>query len=61
LSRKISARVGRDTGAPVCSDYKAGDNAFTGTIAWVRIDLGTDSHDHLIDPAQLMHFALSRQ
>jgi arylsulfatase len=53
--------VGRDTGAPVCSDYKAGDNAFTGTIKWVRLDIGADSHDHLIDPAQVMHFAMSRQ
>jgi arylsulfatase A-like enzyme len=53
--------VGRDTGAPVCDDYPAGDNAFTGTITWVRLDLGTDSHDHLIDPAQLLHFAMTRQ
>ena len=39
----------------------AGDNAFTGTINWVRVDIGDDSHDHLIDPAQLMRFAMSRQ
>jgi hypothetical protein len=53
--------VGRDTGAPVCDDYSADDNAFTGTIAWVRVDIGTDSHDHLIDPAQLLLFAMTRQ
>jgi Sulfatase len=53
--------VGRDTGAPVCDDYAAGDNAFTGQINWVRIDLGTDSHDHLLDPAQLLHLAMTRQ
>jgi hypothetical protein len=53
--------VGRDTGAPVSPDYPAGDNAFTGTINWVRLDVGTDSHDHLIDPAQLLHFAMTRQ
>jgi arylsulfatase A-like enzyme len=53
--------VGRDTGAPVCNDYAAGDNAFTGQINWVRLDIGTDSHDHLIDPAQLLHFAMTRQ
>jgi arylsulfatase len=35
--------------------------AFTGEIKWIRLDVGTDSHDHLIDPEQLMHFAMSRQ
>src|SRR5256885_7349534 len=34
--------VGRDTGSPVTQDYPAGDNAFTGTVKWVRIDLGSD-------------------
>ena len=53
--------VGIDTGSPVSPDYQAGDNAFTGTINWVRVDVGDDSHDHLIDPAQLMRFAMSRQ
>ena len=53
--------VGIDTGSPVSPDYPAGDNAFTGTINWVRVDTGDDSHDHLIDPAQLMRFAISRQ
>ena len=38
--------VGRDTGAPVTPDYPVGDNAFTGTGNWVRLDLGDDSHDH---------------
>ena len=27
----------------------------------VRIDPGDDSHDHLIDPEQVLHFAMSRQ
>ena len=53
--------VGCDTGSPVCNDYPAADNGFTGTINWIRIDLGEDSHDHLIDPDQLMHLAMSRQ
>jgi len=43
------------------SPYAAGDNAFTGTINWVRLDLGTDSHDHLLDPAQPLHLAMTRQ
>ena len=37
------------------------DNAFTGTIKWIRLDVGTDDHGHLIDPQQLLHFAMSRQ
>jgi arylsulfatase A-like enzyme len=41
-----TAGVGRDSGSPACDDYPVGDNAFTGTIDWVRIDAGDDSHDH---------------
>ena len=53
--------VGCDTGSPVCDDYPAGDNRFTGTINWIRLDIGDDSHDHLIDQGQLMNLAMSRQ
>jgi hypothetical protein len=53
--------VGRDTGSPVSDDYPATGNDFTGTINLVRIDLGDDSHDHQIDPAQLLHLAMARQ
>jgi hypothetical protein len=43
--------VGSDSCSPVCDDYPAGTaNAFTGTIKFLRVDLGDDSHDHLIDP-----------
>jgi arylsulfatase len=56
-----TAGVGRDSGSPVCDDYAVGDNAFTGTIKWVRIDAGNDSHDHLVDPAHLLHLAITRQ
>jgi arylsulfatase A-like enzyme len=56
-----TAGVGRDTGSPVTADYPAGDNAYAGTIDWVRIDLGEDRHDHLLDPEQVLHFAITRQ
>jgi hypothetical protein len=52
--------VGRDTGAPVTPDYPVGNNAFTGTVNWVRLELGTDSHDHLID-AHDLHLAKTKQ
>ncbi len=53
--------VGTDAGSPVAPDYGPGDNTFTGQINWVRLETGTDSHDHLLDPEQLMHFAMTRQ
>ena len=34
---------------------------FTGDIDWVRLEAGTDSQDHLLDPEKLLHFAMSRQ
>jgi arylsulfatase len=53
--------VGRDSGSPVTSDYPARDNAFSGTLKWVRLDVGSDDHSHLIDPRQRVHLAMSRQ
>jgi arylsulfatase len=53
--------VGRDDGSPVCDDYPVRNNAFTGTINWVRLDIGDNDQSHLIDPAQIAHFAMSRQ
>ena len=40
--------VGADTGSPASPDYGPTGNKFTGEIAWVQIDIGDDSHDHLI-------------
>ena len=34
-----TADIGRDTASPVSDDYTAADSAFSGTVAWVRIDL----------------------
>ena len=53
--------VGVDSGAPVSDDYPSDGYRFTGGIDWVRLEVGTDSHDHLLDPEQLLHFAMSRQ
>ncbi len=55
-----TADIGCDTGSPVCNDHPAVDNRFAGTISWT-LDIGEDSHDHLIDPDQLMHLAMSRE
>jgi arylsulfatase len=53
--------VGVDSGSPVSDDYRSEESRFTSTINWVRLDIGQDRHDHLIDPEQLLHHAMSRQ
>jgi hypothetical protein len=53
--------VDRDTGSPATPDYPVGDNAFTGAVTWVRLELGGDSHDHLIDAHDLLHLAMTRR
>ena len=57
-----TADIGRDTASPVSDDYTAADSAFTGTIAWVRIDLdaitgGVDP----VPPEDRLRVALARQ
>jgi arylsulfatase len=53
--------VGCDTGAPVTDDYPARDNAFTGEIAWIRLDLGGDDHGHLLPEEVQLDFLMTRQ
>jgi arylsulfatase A-like enzyme len=53
--------VGRDGLSPVTDDYTPGDNSFSGTIKWIELEGGSDSHDHLIDPEAFIHYAMSRQ
>ena len=61
FSADETAEVGADFGTTVGSEYTTETSRFTGRIEWVRIDLGEDSHDHLLDPAQVLHIAMSRQ
>ena len=53
--------VGRDILSPVTDDYGFGDNGFTGTIRFIEIEGGDDSHDHLIDPADFFRVAMYKQ
>ena len=53
--------VGFDSGTGVSSDYTTHSSRFAGRIAWVQIDLGTDDHDHFIDPEERMRIAMARQ
>jgi len=50
-----------DTGSPASPDYGPTGNRFTGEIEWVQLDIGEDSHDHLITPEQRFNLAMARQ
>jgi arylsulfatase len=53
--------VGSDTGSPASPDYGPKNNAFNGAIAWVRIDLGGDDHNHLISAEDRFRVAMAKQ
>jgi arylsulfatase A-like enzyme len=53
--------IGRDALSPVTDDYTPGDTAFTGTIKWIELESGDDSHEHLVDPELVIHAAMYRQ
>jgi len=56
-----SSTVGRDSLSPVTDDYSPGDTAFTGSLEWLEMEAGSDSHDHLIDPEDLLRVAMWKQ
>jgi arylsulfatase len=53
--------VGEDSGSPVSSDYRAGDNAFNGRVKGVLLSIAEDKGEHQIDPADAVRIALARQ
>ncbi|MFD6092869.1 arylsulfatase [Oerskovia sp. NPDC060338] len=53
--------VGYESGTPVSPDYTPRTSRFTGKIHWVQIDLGSDDHDHFIDPEERLRIAMARQ
>jgi arylsulfatase A-like enzyme len=63
FSADETADVGYESGTPVSSDYSTenGDSRFNGRINWVQLDLGSDDHDHLIDPEERLKIAMARQ
>jgi arylsulfatase len=46
---------------PTSPDYGPTDNHSSGDIAWVRIDIGDDSLDHLIKPEDRVNIAMAKQ
>ena len=53
--------LGADTGSNVSDDYTPQTSRFTGTINWVQLAAGDDSHDHLISPEDRLRVAMARQ
>jgi arylsulfatase len=53
--------IGYESGTPVTADYTPATSKFTGRINWVQLDLGTDDHDHFIDPTERLRIAIARQ
>jgi arylsulfatase A-like enzyme len=53
--------IGHESGTTVTPDYTAGTSRFTGKIAWVQLDVGTDDHDHFIEPEERLRIAMAQQ
>ncbi len=56
-----SCDVGVDSASPVSPHYGPTGNGFTGSIDWAVVEIGEDSHEHLISPEQRMNVAMTRQ
>jgi arylsulfatase A-like enzyme len=53
--------IGYESGTPVSTDYTTQNSRFNGKINWVQINLGKDTHDHLISPEERLRVAMARQ
>lgn len=53
--------VGYESGTCVSPDYTARTSRFTGRLHWVQLDVGGDTHDHLVDPETVLRIAMARQ
>ena len=61
ISGDETCDIGADTGTSVSEDYAGDPRHFNGTVNWVELQIGDDSHDHLISPEELMRVATSIQ
>jgi arylsulfatase len=53
--------IGYESGTPVSDQYTAKSSHFNGKIGWVQLDVGTDNHDHFIDPEERLRIIMARQ
>ena len=62
FSADETSDVGIKRGSPMTSDIPSEDNAFTGTVQLVVIEVDPkESVDHLISREQLIHILMARQ
>ena len=61
FSLEAGIDVGMDLASPVSEEYAEGDNAFTGTIRFVQIDVSGKDPGAMLDPEVLQAIAMSRQ
>ena len=59
FSADETTEVGYEAGTPVSADHTR--ERFTGDVNWVRLEIGTDTHDHLVDPEHALKVAMSLQ
>jgi arylsulfatase len=52
--------VGEEGGSVVTEDY-GHDNAFSGRVNWVQIDLAADNGDHMVTDDERVRVAMARQ
>jgi arylsulfatase len=53
--------IGYESGTPVSPEYTARTSKLNAKLHWVQLDVGTDDHDHFIDPDERLRIALARQ
>jgi arylsulfatase len=58
-----TTEVGCDLGEPVSPDYGARENAFSGKVNWVQIDVDAAAKDmdHMIGAEERFQVAMARQ
>ena len=63
FSMDETTEVGCDMGEPVSEDYGHHDNAFSGKVNWVQIDIDAAAKDldHLIGAEERFQLAVARQ
>jgi len=63
FSMDETLEVGCDVGEPVSSDYGPRDNAFSGKIKWVQIDIDAAAKDvdHMLAAEERFQLAVARQ
>jgi arylsulfatase len=61
FSAEESTDIGHESGSLVVPDYPAHNGRFTEKISWVRLDVGQDNFDHLIEPEERLRVVMTRQ